>query len=146
MCGYVAQLICFPPINSKSGTVNDPSNYLKSQIGKGSNIVPLLRQLPPISIYTTLHHSIIIHAIHLHGFTRLRRQDSSFIADGVSQSRSVVRGVRVSSHEAVGLINTANGEDETLLSYNISRDETHELMITVSLCMSNKSCFDLTRP
>ena len=146
MCGYVAQLIRFPPINSKSGTVNDPSNYLKSQIGKGSNIVLLLRQLPPISIYTALHLSIIIHSIHLHGFTRLRRQDSSFIADGVSQSRSVVRGVRVSSHEAVGLINTANGEDETLLSYNISRDETHELMITVSLCMSNKSCFDLTRP
>ena len=61
MCGYVAQLICFPPINSKSGTVNDPSNYLKSQIGKGSNIVLLLRQLPPIlstRLFTFLSSSI----------------------------------------------------------------------------------------
>ena len=66
LCGYVAQLICFPPINAKSGIVNDPSNYLKSQKGKGSDIVLLLRQLPPISIYTTLLPSLFIYSIHLH--------------------------------------------------------------------------------
>ena len=131
VCGYVAQLICCPPINVQSGRVNDPSNYLKSQIGKGSNIVLLLRQHAPISIYTTLSLSIFIHFIHLHGITRTRRQESSFIADGLSQRRSVVRGVRVSSHEAVCLINTPNSGDEILLSYNTLRDEVHDHCISL---------------
>ena len=119
---------------------------LKSQIGKGTDIVTprrQSRQYPSTRLFSFL---IIIHFIHLHEITPLRQQDSSFIADGVSESRSVVRGVRVSSHEAVGLSNTANVEDEALLSYIISRVETHEFMITVSLCMFNKSCFDLTMP
>ena len=101
---------------------------LKSQIGKGSDIVCSSfyvnsRQYLSTRLFTF---SIIIHSIHLYGITPFSRQDSSLIADGVSQSRSVVRGVRVSSHEAVGLINTANSEDETLLSYNVYQEETHD--------------------
>ena len=38
----------------ESGRVNDPSNYLKSQIGKGINIGTPRRQPPPTFTYTTL--------------------------------------------------------------------------------------------
>ena len=107
LCGYVAQLISSPPINNDFGHSHDPSNYLNSQIGKGKGYCTPATSTPTIiSLHdsSTFYLSIFIHSIHLHGITRLRRQDSSFIADAVCQRRSVVSGVRVSSHEAVGLI------------------------------------------
>ena len=145
LCGAVIRL---PPINAESGRVNDPSNYLKETDTEGEQYCcySLLPRLPPTSSTSLSFFLIFIHFILLHGFTPLIRRNSSFIADGVSETRSVVRGVRVSSHEAVGLSTTANVQDETPFSYNISRDEIYEFMITVSLCASNKSCFDLTMP
>ena len=145
LCGAV---ICLPPINTEPGGVNDPSNYLKEPDTEGEAILLLLllSQLPPTSSTPLSFFLIFIHFIHLIGITPLGRKDSSCIADGVSETRSVIRGVRVSSHEAVGLSNTANVQDETPFSYNISRDEIYEFMITVLLCTSNKRCFDLTMP
>lgn len=145
LCGAV---ICLPPINAESGRVNDPSNYLKEPDTEGEQYCchSLLPQIPPTSSSPLSFFLTVIHFIHFIGITPLSRKDSSCIADGVSETRSVVRGVRVSSHEAVGLSNTANVQDETPFSYNISRDEIYEFMITVSLCTSNRRCFDLTMP
>ena len=63
MCGSVAQLICFPPINSKSGTVNDPSNYLKEPDREGKQYCSPSTSTPP-NIY--LHNSSPLHRHLLH--------------------------------------------------------------------------------
>ena len=129
---------------------HDPSNYLNGQIGKGRVIVLLLRQFTPPSLYTlydSLYLFIFIHSIHLYGITRLRRQDDSFIADAVCQRRSVVSGVPCFITRGAWSAQTRPTEKtKHYIPPATTTSLSTNLMITVSLSMSNKSCFEPVMP